>query len=209
MILSDREILAALDGGSIRIEPRPEPALWTSTAVDLTLDAVLLRWLERPEWDAPPNMPRPMARDFNVQGMMDDPRFASKIQIDPGHGFPLESGMFVLGFTRELIQLPPQARLAARVEGKSSLARVGVGVHVTAPTIHAGFGYDALDPSRPGRPIQLEIFNLARWSVILDVGMPICQLILEEVKEVPGIGYQGRFSRQAPFTVDDGGPPGG
>ncbi len=203
MILSDREILAALDGGSIRIEPRPEPALWTSTAVDLTLDAVLLRWLERPEWDAPPNAPRPMARDFNVQGMMDDPRYASKIQIDPAHGFPLESGMFVLGFTRELIQLPPQAKLAARVEGKSSLARVGVGVHVTAPTIHAGFGYDALDPSRPGRPIQLEIFNLARWAVILDVGMPICQLILEEVKEIPGLGYQGRFNRQAPFTIDD------
>ena len=206
MILSDREILAALDGGSIRIEPRPEPAMWTSTAVDLTLDAVLLRWLERPEWDEPPNAPRPMARDFNVQGMMDDPRYASKIQIDPAHGFALESGMFVLGFTRELIQLPPQAKLAARVEGKSSLARVGVGVHVTAPTIHAGFGYDALDPARPGRPIQLEIFNLARWSVVLDVGMSICQLILEEVREVPGTGYAGRFNRQAPFTIDDGKP---
>ena len=208
MILSDREILAALDGGSIRIEPRPEPALWTSTAVDLTLDAVLLRWLERPEWDAPPTAPRPMARDFNVQGMMDDPRYASKIQIDPAYGFALEAGMFVLGFTRELIQLPPSAKLAARVEGKSSLARVGVGVHVTAPTIHAGFGYDALDPDRPGRAIQLEIFNLARWSVILDVGMPICQLILEEVREVPSTSYTGRFSRQAPFTVDDGNPAG-
>lgn len=204
MILSDREIQAALDAGSIRIEPRPDPALWTSTAVDLTLDAVMLRWLERPDCDSPPNAPRPMARDFNVQGMMDDPRFASKIQIDPSLGFPLESGMFVLGFTRELIQLPPQAKLAARVEGKSSLARVGVGVHVTAPTIHAGFGYDAFDPTRPGRPIQLEIFNLARWSVILDVGMPICQLILEEVREVPGSGYSGRFNRQAPFAIDDG-----
>ena len=206
MILSDRDIRAALDGGSIRIEPRPEPALWTSTAVYLTLDAVLLRWLDRPEWDSPPTAPRPMARDFNVQGMMDDPRYASKIHIDPHQGFALESGMFVLGFTRELIQLPPQAKLAARVEGKSSLARIGVGVHVTAPTIHAGFGYDALDPDRPGRPIQLEIFNLARWSVILDIGMPICQLILEEVREVPGAPYAGRFSRQAPFVIDDGGP---
>jgi dCTP deaminase len=36
--------------------------------------------------------------------------------------------------------LPHTARLAARVEGKSSLARLGLGVHVTAPTIHAGFG---------------------------------------------------------------------
>ena len=79
-------------------------------------------------------------------------------------------------------------------------------VHVTAPTIHAGFGYDALDPDRPGRPIQLEIFNLARWSVILDVGMPICQLILEEVREIPSISYAGRFNRQAPFLIDDGDP---
>jgi len=144
-----------------------------------------------------------MARDFNLQGMMDDPRYASKTQIDPARGFRLESKLFVLGFTREMIQLPPRSKIAARVEGKSSLARMGVGVLVTAPTVHAGFGYDALDPARRGRPIQLEIFNLARWSVILDVGMPICQLILEEVREVPGEGYSGRFSRQAPFTIED------
>ena len=60
-----------------------------------------------------------------------------------------------------------------------------------------------MDPARRGRPIQLEIFNLARWSVILDVGMPICQLILEEVREVPGEGYSGQFNRQAPFTIDE------
>lgn len=39
--------------------------------------------------------------------------------------------------------------------------------------------------------------------MILDLGMPICQLILEEVREVPGEGYSGRFSRQAPFTIED------
>ena len=43
MILSDREIEAALHYGHIRIEPRPAPELWTSTAIDLTLDHVLLR----------------------------------------------------------------------------------------------------------------------------------------------------------------------
>ncbi len=81
-----------------------------------------------------------MARDFNLQGMMDDPRYASKTQIDPARGFRLESKMFVLGFTREMIQLLTRSKIAARVEGKSSLARMGVGVLVTAPTVHAGFG---------------------------------------------------------------------
>jgi len=75
-------------------------------------------------------------------------------------------------------------------------------VHVTAPTIHAGFGYNPEDKDHPGLPIQLEIFNLGNQTVVLDIGMPICQLILEEVREVPTRGYQGRFSGQRTFTVD-------
>ena len=49
--------------------------------------------------------------------------------------------------------------------------------------------------------IQLEIFNLAEWSVILDVGMRICQLILEEVREVPVRSYGGQFIAQRPFLA--------
>jgi deoxycytidine triphosphate deaminase len=49
-------------------------------------------------------------------------------------------------------------------------------------------------------PIQLEIFNVGNQIVVLDIGMPICQLILEEVREVPARGYQGRFSARKPFT---------
>lgn len=44
MILSDREIEAALDLNQIKIDPRPDKELWTSTAIDLTLDTVLLNW---------------------------------------------------------------------------------------------------------------------------------------------------------------------
>jgi len=44
MILSDREIAAALANGNIRIDPRPLEKLWTSTAIDLTLHNVLVRW---------------------------------------------------------------------------------------------------------------------------------------------------------------------
>ena len=102
---------------------------------------------------------------------------------------------------RRMVQLRLDARLAARVEGKSSLARLGVGVHVTAPTIHAGFGYNPNVPDNPGLPIQLEIFNVGNQTIVLDVGMPICQLILEEVREVPTKGYQGRFNAQQTFSV--------
>jgi dCTP deaminase len=201
MILSSQEIDAAIRTGQIVIDPRPDEAAWTSTAIDLTLNNVLLEWVPPV---APPaggdiSWPRPHAKDFKVQAMMDDDRLARRVEIDPVRGYALKARSFVLGFTREIVQLPVQSRIAARVEGKSSLARVGVGVHVTAPTIHAGFGVDPNKPDQRGTVIQLEIFNLAEWSVILDVGMRICQLILEEVREVPVRSYGGQFNAQKPF----------
>jgi dCTP deaminase len=204
MILSDREIEAALTHGFIKIHPVPDRELWTSTALDLTLDRVLLEW----DPEAVPGGPlrlRPHAPNFNLKALMDDPRYATRIPIDPTHGYELQGGRFVLGFTREIIHLPNRSRVAARVEGKSSLARLGVGIHVTAPTIHAGFGFKPGQPEEAfGSPIQLEIFNLGKITVVLDVGMPICQLILEEVREVPVKGYQGRFTDQSGFHA---GPP--
>jgi dCTP deaminase len=203
MILSSQEIDSAIRNGQIVIDPWPDEAAWTSTAIDLTLNNVLLEWIAPL---APPTggdipWPRPHAKNFNVQAMMDDDRLARRVEIDPTRGYELKARSFVLGFTREIIQLPLQSRIAARVEGKSSLARVGVGVHVTAPTIHAGFGVDPNQPDQRGTVIQLEIFNLAEWSVILDVGMRICQLILEEVREVPIRAYGGQFNAQKPFLA--------
>lgn len=78
------------------------------------------------------------------------------------------------------------ARLAARVEGKSSLARFGLGVHITAPTIHAGF---------KGR-VRLEIFNNNIVPIRLITGMRICQLIFELTLGTPDHGYQGQFLDQ-------------
>ncbi len=199
MILCDREIEALLEDGSIRIDPIPDKSLWTSTAIDLTLDEVLLEWDPKPLPSGQRSEPRPMSRDFNVQAMMEDERFARKIPIDPVNGYRLVPQSFVLGFTRQSVRFPNRSRIAARVEGKSSLARLGVGVHVTAPTIHAGFG--AKTAQSGGAPIQLEIFNLSRWTVVLDAGMPICQLIFEEVREVPRTGYTGQFSQQTAFAL--------
>jgi dCTP deaminase len=86
----------------------------------------------------------------------------------------------------EYVNLPMDSRLAARVEGKSSLARIGVGVHITAPTIHAGF---------EGQ-IRLEIMNHGHLPVTIKPGMRICQLIFEQTLGTPERGYKGKFSGQ-------------
>ena len=72
-----------------------------------------------------------------------------------------------------------------------------MGVHVTAPTIHAGIGATD-DPEYPGTRIRLEIWNCGSLHVCLQTGMKICQLILEEVHGTPVKGYEGAFAIQAP-----------
>lgn len=91
----------------------------------------------------------------------------------------------IIGKTLEYIQLP--RHLAARIEGKSTLARFGLSVHVTAPTVIAGF---------EGR-LYLEINNIGPFPVLLTTGMKIAQLILEHVIPPPSEPYQGRYQRQA------------
>jgi len=202
MILCDREIQALLDEGHLLIDPRPpaDSKQWSSTAVDLTLHGVILEWRPKKPAGGGPTPPIvPFSDNFEVQGMMEDPHYATKIPIDPLHGYPLDPRGFILGFTREKVRFPTRCRIAARVEGKSSLARLGLGIHVTAPTIHAGFGAKARQAA--GAPIQLEIFNLGPWTIRLDAGMPICQLIFEEVREVPVAGYSGTFNEQQTFTI--------
>jgi dCTP deaminase len=203
VILSDREAMAALDSGAIHITPRPDASLFSSTAIDLTLDKNLLIWEPQPAaLGAQPTI-RPFGKSFNVKALMNDPNWARKVEIDPTHGFKFDTkGQFILAYTQQKICLPHGSRIAARVEGKSSLAWLGIGIHVTAPTIHAGFGYKPGVPvEQTAQPIQLEMFNLSGLPVILDIGMPICQLILEEVREVPIKGYQGQFNEQPVFAV--------
>src|SRR4051812_14953344 len=107
---------------------------------------------------------------------------------DPfGSGYVFRSHTFLLGWTIEKIWLPQRSRLAARVEGKSSLARLGLGVHITAPTIHAGFDGQ----------IRLEIVNHGPLPITVKPGMRICQLIFEATLGTPQRGYQGQFLGQS------------
>jgi dCTP deaminase len=154
------------------------PSPYDTTAVDLTLGELL-------------QVPKEEELAINIDLRQAETvaatlsTFSNSINIDPQQGYILHPRKFVLGRTSERIKLslPSEYQviaadkpcLAARVEGKSSRARFGILVHFTAPTIHAGFE----------GPITLEIINLGWHPFVLYRGMPICQLIIEQVEGVP------------------------
>jgi dCTP deaminase len=159
LILTDREIQISLDRELITIKPRPDQEAFTSTALDLTLDPLIA--LMRDPTFAVETTINPRAKDFNAEDVMRN--LSDQTTIDPKGGYPLVPRKLALGWTREYIELKIEARLAARVEGKSSLACLGLVVHMTAPTIHAGF---------KGR-IRLEMMNHGAVPIRLWPGMRI------------------------------------
>ena len=208
MILCDREILQCLDQSRIIIKPRPDPQFMDSTTVDLLLGDTLDRWVF-PQPNAglgqKPHQFCPGVPGFKFSDL--EKEYAKPVEIPP-EGFELHPSYqsteatgprhFILGWTRERIYFPHVSRLCGRVEGKSSLGRMGLGVHVTAPTIHAGFGFNKNDPNDHGASLRLEIWNVGPLPIRLAKGMRICQLIIEEVREVPNAGYGGDFNLQGP-----------
>jgi dCTP deaminase len=178
MILSNVELHKALDSGRIVIRPEPQPRHRTEKtsspygthSVDLTLASEIAI----PESG-------PFTWDLSVPGNIADflRRISKPSVIDRQHGLALECNRFILARTIEWIELPILKRfktcLAARVEGKSGIARCGLLVHFTAPTVHPGFRGN----------LTLEIINLGPVPFTLRPGMPIAQLIVEEVKGIP------------------------
>ena len=95
--------------------------------------------------------------------------YGQELVISENETFELRPNMFVLAYTQEQIELPNY--LAARIEGRSSLARFGVSIHQTAPTVHATFRGQ----------LRLEISNVGPFIVKLKPGIKFCQLILERL----------------------------
>lgn len=179
MILTDREIKIALEKGQIGIDPAPDEAnSYQSTAVDLTLSPIIRRFKEGVtgiHFD-------PGSEDYDYNAVIEMVTTREEL-TDP---FTLVPRTLLLAWTKEEIKIPNNSRLAARVEGRSSLSRIGVGIHLTAPTIHAGFS----------GTLQLEIVNHGLTPVILRPGMRICQLIFEMTLGTPVKGYSGQFLGQ-------------
>lgn len=183
MILTDREIDIAISSKGIVIEPRPGPEAFSSTSLDLSLDRKAKTWKTAAVPGVEQQIICPGQPGYSYLAVVQ--QFTDDIDI-PDAGFVLEPKGFLLAWTKEHVELPPQSKIAARVEGKSSMARLGIGVHVTAPTIHAGFR---------GK-VQLEIFNHGPLRVRLTPGAKICQLIFETTTGTPEKGYGGIFLDQ-------------
>jgi dCTP deaminase len=182
VILTDREIQIALSRRQIKIDPLPQPVAYSSTSVDLTLDPILT------EFDVGEAYVKkvidPTHPKYDIDKALGE--VTKNIEIDPRKGYDLPPKILVLGWTAEYVAVPYDSRLAARVEGKSSLARLGLGVHITAPTIHAGFDGQ----------VRLEIINHGHRPITIKPGMRICQPIFEQTLGTPDRGYKGQFSGQ-------------
>jgi deoxycytidine triphosphate deaminase len=96
MILSDREINSAIERGLILIKPLPDRKLWTSTAIDLTLDKTIRKWKEprRPPTGHPDSV-RPHSPGFDIKELVYSDAYTETIEIDQ-NGYELTPGSFVL-----------------------------------------------------------------------------------------------------------------
>ena len=179
-MLSDRDIRWVLQIGELEITPSPldetGPTI-QGCCVDLRLHDVLQE-------------PKESADDFTVELETFQPgRFVSRnlkeVSMTDG-GYVLSPGEFILGKTAETVKLGN--RLSGKIEGRSRFARLGIGVHITAPKIDPGFR----------NAITLEIFNLGPWKVELAAGIPICTLLIEELRSSAEVGYSGVFQGALP-----------
>ena len=174
MLLSDRDIKVELDAGRIGLEPL-DPAMIQPSSIDVRLDR-LFRLFDNHKY-------------AYIDPAEDQPELTHLIETKPDEPFILHPGEFVLGATYEQVTLPDD--VAARLEGKSSLGRLGLLTHSTA-----GF----IDPGFSGH-VTLELSNVATLPIKLWPGMKIGQLCffqLSSPAETPygssayGSRYQGQ-----------------
>jgi dCTP deaminase len=174
VLLSDRDILTEIDKGRVKLDPFQSDMVQPSS-IDVRLDR-LFRVFENHKYGHidPAEVQDELTREVEPDG--DEP-------------FILHPGEFVLGSTYELVSLPDD--VAARLEGKSSLGRLGLLTHSTA-----GF----IDPGFSGH-VTLELANVANLPIKLWPGMKIGQLCffrLSSAAEHPygsakyGSRYQGQ-----------------
>ncbi len=161
MRLCDRDIVAALDAGRIRLDPRPEDSRINGVSVDLRLGDRFRVFSshQTPYIDLSGSREEVNAA---VEKVMSD-----EIVVGPGERFVLHPGELALGITLESITLPDD--LVGWLDGRSSLARLGLMVHVTAHRI---------DPGWSGN-IVLEFFNSGKLPLALRPGMAIGAMSFE------------------------------
>jgi dCTP deaminase len=149
VLLSDRDIKAELGTGRIGLEPY-QPEMIQPSSIDVRLDR-FFRLFDNHKYPF-------------IDPAEDQPDLTRLVEVDSDQPFILHPGEFVLGSTYELVSLPDD--VAARLEGKSSLGRLGLLTHSTA-----GF----IDPGFSGH-VTLELSNVATLPIKLWPGMKIGQM---------------------------------
>jgi dCTP deaminase len=198
MILSDRSILEEIKAGRIEIDPFDEACVQPSS-VDLHVDRKFRTFHN--------------ARYPFIDVKKEMPELTELVEVEGNNPFILHPGEFVLGSTQERVRLPDD--LVARLEGKSSLGRLGLLIHSTA-------GY--VDPGWDGY-LTLELSNVANLPITIYPGMKIGQISffrLSSAAERPygsrerGSKYQGqrgptasRFFQEFAGEEDDSGADAG
>ncbi len=151
MLLSDRDIAAEIKSGRVKVDPF-DPKMIQPSSVDVRLDR-FFRVFENHRYEV-------------IDPSVEQSELTREVAVAPDDFFILHPGEFVLASTYEVITLPDD--IAGRLEGKSSLGRLGLLTHSTA-----GF----IDPGFSGH-ITLELSNVANLPVKLYPGMKIGQLCL-------------------------------
>ena len=174
MLMSDRDIRASIEAGQIGLEPL-EMNLLQPSSFDVRLDR-FFRLFDNHKY-------------AYIDPAEDQSDLTQLIEVDPNEAFILHPGEFVLGSTYEFVTLPDN--IAARLEGKSSLGRLGLLTHSTA-----GF----VDPGFKGH-VTLELANVSNLPIKLWPGMKVGQLCffqLSSPSETPygSEKYNNRYQGQ-------------
>ncbi|WP_067607233.1 dCTP deaminase [Nocardiopsis listeri] len=154
MLLSDRDLNKQIESGRVRIDPF-DPSLVQPSSIDVRLDR-FFRVFENHKYP-------------HIDPSVEQPDLTRLVETDGDEAFILHPGEFVLASTYEVVTLPDD--IASRLEGKSSLGRLGLLTHSTA-----GF----IDPGFSGH-VTLELSNMATLPIKLYPGMKIGQLCMFEL----------------------------
>lgn len=189
MILSDRDIRAALASGRIAIDPMPDlDAQLGSVSVDFRLGRTFMVFEHSRFSFIDPRQPQSIGDAMRT------------IEVAEDEPFIMQPGDFALASTIECLTLPDD--LLGRLEGRSSIARLGITVHSTAAVFEPGWVGTA----------TMELSNLGRMAVALYPGMRICAFSFEEVSSpvsVPyrlkaGNKYAGQMTPKASQLAEEG-----
>lgn len=179
MVLADRDIKKALKEKRIAITPVPDlKTQLGSCSIDLRLGNSfrVFEHSKNPYID-------PSKKDYSNQ-------ITREIVVKNGEHFVMQPGDFVLAVTLEKVKIAPD--LMGRLEGRSSLGRLGIVVHSTA---------SIFDPGWDGKCV-LELGNLGRMAVSLTPGMRICAMTFEELSSRAEVPYTKK--KQAKYRIQDG-----